>query len=304
MPFSSARFPRPSLLALALSATLPALAQQAADPALERVVVTATRGTKAIDKIPGAVSVITAQEIETQTLVAEDLSQVLSVLAPSYAPSRQKLTSFGESMRGRTALLLFDGVPQSNPLRNGAREGYFADPSLIERIEVISGASAAQGLGATGGIINFISRTPREAGTRQRVELKYGTQGHSDDALWKAGYTLEHKSGFDALLHVGATLRGVGVDGDGRRLGLEAVQGDTQDSRAGDVFLKLGRDFGPQRLQLSVNRFRVAGEGDWKPVAGNRATALPTSAAPGTPPGRPPRNDVRTVSLDRRKSVV
>ncbi|MCY4753968.1 TonB-dependent receptor [Pelomonas aquatica] len=298
MPFSSARFPRPSLLALALSATLPALAQQAADPALERVVVTATRGTKAIDKIPGAVSVITAQEIETQTLVAEDLSQVLSVLAPSYAPSRQKLTSFGESMRGRTALLLFDGVPQSNPLRNGAREGYFADPSLIERIEVISGASAAQGLGATGGIINFISRTPREAGTRQRVELKYGTQGHSDDALWKAGYTLEHKSGFDALLHVGATLRGVGVDGDGRRLGLEAVQGDTQDSRAGDVFLKLGRDFGPQRLQLSVNRFRVAGEGDWKPVAGNRATALPTSAAPGTPPGRPPRNDVRTVSLD------
>lgn len=95
MPFSSARFPRPSLLALALSATLPALAQQAADPALERVVVTATRGTKAIDKIPGAVSVITAQEIETQTLVAEDLSQVLSVLAPSYAPSRQKLTSFG-----------------------------------------------------------------------------------------------------------------------------------------------------------------------------------------------------------------
>jgi iron complex outermembrane receptor protein len=288
---------RLSPLTLALIAATPAVAQSA-DPALERVVVTATRSSKAIDKIPGAVSVITAHEIETQTLVAEDLSQVLSVLAPSYSPSRQKLTSFGESMRGRTALLLFDGVPQSNPLRNGAREGYFADPSLIERIEVISGASAAQGLGATGGIINFISRTPREAGTRQRVELKYGTQGHSDDALWKAGYTLEHKSDFDALLHVGGTLRGVGVDGDGRRLGIEAVQGDTQDSRAGDVFLKIGRDFGPQRLQLSVNKFRVEGDGDWKPVAGNRAAGLPTGATPGTPPGNPPRNDVRTVSLD------
>ena len=200
-----------SLALLPLLAVLAATAQTAAEPALERVVVTATRGSKAIEKIPGAVTVITAQEIETQTLIAEDLSQVLSVLAPSYAPSRQKLTSFGESMRGRTALLLFDGVPQSNPLRNGAREGYFADPSLIERIEVISGASAAQGLGATGGIINFISRTPREMGTRQRVELKYGTQGHSDDALWKAGYTLEHKSDFDVLLHVGTTLRGVGA---------------------------------------------------------------------------------------------
>lgn len=289
---------RLSPIALALLSTLPVLAQQPVDPSLERVVVTATRGTKAIDKIPGAVSVITAQEMEPQTLVAEDLSAVLSALAPSYAPSRQKLTSFGESMRGRTALLLFDGVPQSNPLRNGAREGYFADPSLIERIEVISGASAAQGLGATGGIINFISKTPREVGTRHRVELKYGTQGHSDDALWKAGYTLEHKGSFDALLHVGATLRGVGVDGQGRRLGLEAVQGDTQDSQAGDVFLKLGHDFGPQRLQFSFNKFHLEGEGDWKPVPGKRSAGQLTGTTPGTPPGTPPRNDVRTVSLD------
>jgi len=289
---------RLGLLAPALLPLFPALAQEPATTDLERVVVTATRGTKAIDKIPGAVSVITAKEIETQTLVAEDLSAVLSVLAPSYAPSRQKMTSFGESMRGRTALLLFDGVPQSNPLRNGAREGYFADPSLIERIEIISGASAAQGLGATGGIINFISKTPREAGTHQRVELKYGSQGRSDDALWKAGYTLEHKGGFDALLHVGATLRGVGVDGEGRRLGLDAVQGDTQDSRAGDVFLKLGHDFGAQRLQFSFNKFRLEGDGDWKPVPGNRAAGQLTGATPGTPPGIPPRNDVRTLSLD------
>lgn len=272
----------------------------AAAPAqsLERVVVTATRGSKAIEKIPGAVTVIASEEIRTQTLVAEDLSQVLAVLAPSYAPSRQKLTSFGESMRGRSALLLFDGVPQSNPLRNGAREGYFADPSLIERIEVISGASAVQGLGATGGIINFISRTPRAPGTRHSVELKYGTQGRSQDALWKAGYTLEHKADFDLLLHVGGTRRGVGVDGNGQRLGLEAVQGDTQDSRAGDVFLKLGRDFGEQRLQFSYNRFRLEGEGDWKPVPGDRKTGLLTGAAPGTPPGQPPRNDVRTASLE------
>lgn len=291
--------PSPSLLALALSAALPAAnAQQTPDPSLERVVVTATRASKAIDKIPGAISVITAQEIETQTLVSEDLSALLAVLAPSYAPSRQKLTSFGESMRGRSALLLFDGIPQSNPLRNGAREGYFADPALIERIEIISGASAAQGLGATGGIINFISRTPREVGTRHRVELKYGTQGHHDDALWKAGYTLEHKSRFDALLHISATLRGVGVDGNGGRLGLEAVQGDTQDSQAGDVFFKLGHNFGPQRLQLSFNKFRLEGDGDWKPVRGNRTSGQLTGATPGTPPGNPPRNDVRTISLD------
>jgi iron complex outermembrane recepter protein len=298
---SATNLPTPTPLALATLAAVSALAaaplHAAEDPA-GTVVVTATRGSKAVEKIPGAVTVIGANEIAQQTLVAEDLSALLSVLAPSYAPSRQKLTSFGESMRGRNALILFDGIPQSNPLRNGAREGYFADPSLIERIEVIAGASAVQGLGATGGIINFISRTPRSDGTRHRVELKYGTQGRSDDALWKAGYTLEHKGAFDALLYVGGTLRGVGVDGHGQRLGLEAVQGDTQDSRAGDVFLKLGRDFGAQRLQLSLNRFELEGDGDWKPVPGRRASGVLTGATPGTPPGLPPRNEVQTVSLD------
>lgn len=38
----------------------------------ERVVVTATRGSKAVEKIPGAVSVISRRDIETQGLVTED----------------------------------------------------------------------------------------------------------------------------------------------------------------------------------------------------------------------------------------
>ena len=267
--------------------------------ALDRVVVTATRTSKAIDKIPGAVSVITRKEIDEQLRVSEDLSQVLASQVPGYAPSRQKLTSFGESMRGRTPLILFDGVPQTNPLRAGAREGYFADPAIIERVEVVSGASAVQGLGATGGIINFISKTPREEGTRQTIDLKYGTQFRSDDATWKAGYTLEHKSRFDALVYFGGTLRGVGVDGDGRRLGIEGTQGDTQDSTTTDFFGKFGLDIGDaQRLQLSLNQFRLEGDGDWTRVVGDRSAGTPTSARRGEPLGAPPRNRVRTVSAD------
>ncbi|MGV8922745.1 MAG: TonB-dependent receptor [Thermomonas sp.] len=264
---------------------------------LDRVVVTATRGSKAIDKIPGAVSVVTREEIDEQLLVSEDLSQVLATQVPGYSPSRQKLTSFGESLRGRTPLILFDGVPQSNPLRAGAREGYFADPSVIERIEVVSGASAVQGLGATGGIINYISRTPREEGTRHTVDLKYGTQFERDDATYKAGYLLEYKRRFDALLYLGRTLRGVGVDGNGDRLGIEGTQGDTQDSEATDVFAKFGWNYGAaQRLQFSFNQFRIAGDGDWARVEGDRVAGIPTSAVRGEPLGVPPRNRVRTVS--------
>ncbi len=267
---------------------------------LDSVIVTATRGSKAIDKIPGAVSVVTRSEMDEQLVVSEDLSQVLATQVPGYAPSRQKMTSFGESMRGRAPLILFDGVPQTNPLRSGAREGYFADPSVIERIEVVSGASAVQGLGATGGIINYISRTPREEGTRHTVDAKFGTQFRSDDQLWKTGYMLEHKRGrFDALLYLGATRRGVGVDGDGTRLGIEGTQGDTQDSAGTDFFAKLGYDIsGEQRLQVSANRYQLEGDGDWVRVLGDRSHGVPTSAARGAPLGNPPRNAVRTLSAD------
>ena len=267
---------------------------------LDRVIVTATRGSKAIDKIPGAVSVITRTDLDEQLRVSEDLSEVLATQVPGYSPSRGKMTSFGESMRGRTPLILFDGIPQSNPLRNGAREGYFADPAVVERVEVVSGASAVQGLGATGGIINYISRTPRSEGTRHTVDLKYGTQFRSDDAMTKGGYLLEHKRGaFDALAYVGWTGRGVGVDGDGKRLGIEGTQGDTQDSIARDVFIKLGYEFAEtQRLQLSLNKFRLAGDADWRMVPGDRDAGIPTSAERGTPLGAPPRNKVRTASLE------
>ncbi|ODT90758.1 MAG: TonB-dependent receptor [Rhodanobacter sp. SCN 67-45] len=265
---------------------------------LDRVVVTATRGSKAIDKIPGAVSVVTRREMDAQLLVSEDLSQVLATQVPGYAPSRQKMTSFGESMRGRAPLILFDGVPQTNPLRSGAREGYFADPMVIERIEVVSGASAVQGLGATGGIINYISRTPSREGTRHTVDAKFGTQFRDDDALWKVGYMLEHKrGGFDALVYLGGALRGVGVDGEGRRLGIEGTQGDTQDSSASDFFLKLGYELtDSQRVHLSVNRFSMEGDGDWTRVLGDRSAGIPTSAARGQPLGEPPANQVRTAS--------
>ena len=271
------------------------------DSAPRSVVVTATRGSKTVDKIPGAVSVITRTDLDDQLRVAEDLSAVLAAQVPGYAPSTQKLTSAGESMRGRTALILFDGIPQSNPLRAGAREGYFADPLLIERIEVVSGPSAVQGLGATGGIINHISRQPRQEGTRHTLEAKLTTQGRSDDASTKLGYLLEHKRGtFDALLYAGGVRHGVGVDGEGRRLGLETTQGDLQDSTGFDGFVKLGWQFTPdQRLQFMANRFNLEGDGDWARVPGNRRTGLPTSAVKGGPVvGEPARNKVATTALE------
>jgi iron complex outermembrane receptor protein len=258
----------------------------------KRVVVTATRGAKAVEKIPGAVSLIGRAEIEAQGLVSEDPSALLTQQIPGYAPSRQKLSNFGEGLRGRNALLLLDGIPQSNPLRLGGREGYFADPMVVSRIEVVSGASAAQGLGATGGIINTITRQPSQAGTKHTVELKYSTQFHGDSAGLKAGYLLEHQGDFDVVAYVGARQQAVGVDGSGRPLATESLH------QASDGFLKIGKRMGAQRLQLMLNRFRAAGFDDRVDVAGNRATGLPTTSAPGTLDYDPPRNKVQSSSLE------
>lgn len=281
-----------------------ALAQTSEEPVSE-VVVTATRNSKSVDKIPGAVSVISQKELETQYLLADDPSAALATYIPGYAPSRQKMSSTGESLRGRNTLILLDGVPQTNPLRGGMREGYVADTALIERVEVINGASAMQGMGATGGIVNYITKSPKAEGTSHSVHARLSSQLRHDSLDWKTGYTLQHKSGaFDLLAFGSIQQRGLGYDGKGRPLGIEAVQGDTMDSEGTDLFFKVGRNFGEQRLQLTVNRFRMEGDGDYKPVNANFATGTPTSATRGTPPGAPPRNKVETSSLEYRHNAL
>lgn len=291
--------------ACSLMACLPALAQQApadeTEGPIASVVVTATRGAKAVDKIPGAVTVISQQDLAAQYQIADDPSQALATFVPGYSPSRQKMSSTGESLRGRQPLILLDGIPQSNPLRAGMREGYFADSAIIERIEVISGASAVQGMGATGGIINYITKSPRTNGTSVGVNLRAATQFESDNLDWKSGVTVSHKTdAFDLLAYASVQRRGMGYDGRGRRLGIDNVQGDTLDTRGHDLFVKLGKSFGDQRVQLTLNRFDMAGDGDYRNAPGVVVAGVPTSSIPGTPPGAPPENKVRTASLDYR----
>lgn len=303
----------PSILPITLSvacaclsmAAVNSYAQDTAAGQIAEVVVTATRGEKAIDKIPGAISVISQQELSSQYLIADDPSQALATFIPGYAPSRQKMTSTGESLRGRQPLILLDGIPQSNPLRAGMREGYFADSFIIERIEVINGASAVQGMGATGGIINYITKARRTNGTRYGVNVRASTQFRSDNLDWKTGFSVAHKSdAFDLLGYAAVQGRGMGYDGNGRRLGIDTVQGDTLDTRGDDLFFKIGKSFGAQRLQLSLNRFNLEGNGDYKNDPGVLAQGVPTSSLPGTPVGQATRNKVRSASLDYRHAEL
>ncbi len=284
-----------ALAALAAMATPAVLAQSSTssssnnndntDNGSERVIVTGTRVPKAVDKIPGAVTLISREEIQQTLNFTDDATAVLARTVPGYAESSQAMSNTGENLRGRIALRLFDGVPQGSPLREGTRNATFTDMGIIGRIEVINGPSASEGIGAAGGIINYISRTPTKPGSEVTVTARYSSQFKDDSAGWKLGLNYAYKA--DAIDFLGAISRidrGMTYDGNGRRIGLN-TSGSVADSVADNAFAKLGYNFGTdreQRVQVSVSKFKIEGNGNYHLVDGDRATGLTnTSERPG-----------------------
>src|SRR5690606_20576974 len=213
---------------------------EAAPPAtLDNVIVTGTRLPRAADRIPGAVAVITKQEISNCLSLTEDATAVLSRMLPGYSESSQALTNSGETLRGRIALRLFDGVPQTSPLRETNRAGSFTDLGIVDRIEVINGPSAAEGIGAAGGIINYISKRPVR-GTEATLTTRWTTQGYDDSDGWKVGMTFGHgEDDYDVLVSASFVDRGMAYDGNGRAIGMRG-SGTINDSEANNLFLKFG----------------------------------------------------------------
>lgn len=125
---------------------------------VEEVVLTASRKKESIKEIPSSVTIVGEKQIQSQLTVNSDITSILQYTVPSLGPSSGQTSNSGQTLRGRQVLVLIDGVPQSTPLRNGARDIRSIDPSVIERIEVIKGASSIYGNGADGGIINYITR--------------------------------------------------------------------------------------------------------------------------------------------------
>lgn len=285
------------LALLLTAATAPAFAQQAAVD--ETLTITASRTDETAASIPSTVTVIDGESLRRQLSVANSLSDILGNLLPSFSPSRQKMTSAGESLRGREPLYLIDGVPQSNPLRNGSRDANTIDPMLIERVEVIHGASAIQGMGASGGIINIVTKS---AARGQQNEVSAGvsapTSETSTGLSYHAGYLFRHQAQ-DWNMLIGAHLRenGMYVDGNGDLVGIDSTQGDTMDSGSFDVFAKLQFMLdSTQQLQVMVNHYDIQGNGDYNAFGGDRAAGEPTISIEQPVPGDAAENRVTTAS--------
>jgi len=266
------------------------------------IVVTAARTILPANALPLTIDVIDKATLDQQIAISGSITDAVSSLTPSFSPTRQKLSGSGETLRGRSPLYAINGIPQSTPLRDGSRDGFTIDGFFIDRVELIYGSNALQGIGGTGGIVNQVTvGAPRTEGLSGRMLLQ-GTadNGFSGDGLGgKVAGLVQYKAGdFDATVGAAYERRGAFYDGQDRRIGLNLTQGETQDSETLSLFGRFGYALsGTARIDLIASRYELKGDGDYVAIPGNRLTGIPTSAVRGTPPGVPAANRTESVAL-------
>jgi iron complex outermembrane receptor protein len=268
----------------------------------EAIIVTAARTILPPNALPLTIDVIGKDVLDQQLAISGSVTDAVSNLTPSFSPTRQKLSGAGETLRGRSPLYAINGIPQSTPMRDGSRDGFTIDGFFIDRVELIYGSNALQGVGGTGGIVNQVTvGAPKQEGISGRVLL----QGTADDGFngdgmgGKAGGLVQYRAGrFDATVGAAYEKRGAFYDGEGRRIGLNLTQGETQDSQTLSLFARLGYELSSTaRLDLIASRFELKGDGDYIALAGNRLTGLPTTAVRGDPPGESAQNRTESIAL-------
>jgi len=162
---------------------------------LDQVSVTATRTERPIIDVPTSVTVIDESQIEASPFErVEDIlrTEVGIDNAWHYGMQRRGIKGVVH-MRGVTGgitqrtLILIDGVPQNDNANNSI--GWIAWSQIpkdaIKRIEVVRGpASALYGSEGLGGVINIITKRPKEE-RETSVTLKYGENDtHSEEAFY------------------------------------------------------------------------------------------------------------------------
>ncbi|MCO5794303.1 MAG: TonB-dependent receptor [Blastomonas sp.] len=290
-------------LAQASAADLAADAAEEPSPAEEAdIVVTAARTVLPPSALPLTIDIIGKEALDQQIILSGSITDAVAALTPSFSPTRGKLSGAGETLRGRSPLYAINGIPQSTPLRDGSRDGFTIDGFFVDRVELIYGSNALQGIGGTGGIVNQVTvGAPTQEGISGRMLLQGSTDGdvRSDGFGAKAAGLVQYKADrFDATVGASYERRGVFFDARGRRIGLNLTQGETQTSDAVSLFGRFGYALSPTaRLDLMASRYELKGDGEFVAVPGNRLTGVPTTAARGTPPGIPAANRTESVAL-------
>ena len=255
--------------------------QEAADG--DDIVVTAQRSRSGIVASGHQLTTIDRDQIELARTASDTLSTILAKTVPGLADSSRTITDFGQTLRGRGALILVDGVPY-NTNRDSARNLIALEPASIAQVQVLRGSSAIYGSGATGGIIAI---NTRPAGGPLHAETVLAGSGSlsnpTADSL--GGRVQQFVSGsagaFDFIVNGGYQRIGGGFDGNGDRRAPEPSQGDLFDSDIWNVGGKAGLRVAGAYLQLSASHYRADQHTDF--VSNPAVDRLPAGTAAARP---------------------
>ncbi|PCC89017.1 TonB-dependent siderophore receptor, partial [Pseudomonas aeruginosa] len=291
MPRSIPLRPAPLALSLSLFASFSAPAL-AADPVEQQMVVIGSRAPTSISELPGTVWVIEREQLDQQTQAGVPLKEALGQLIPGLDIGSQGRTNNGQNLRGRSVLVMIDGV-SLNSSRGISRQFDSIDPFNIERIEVMSGASAVYGGGATGGIINIVTKKGVGGDTRFNSELgaRSGFQSHEDHDLRAAQSISGGNDLFNGRLAIAYQKNGAAYDGSGDQVLTDITQTDLQYNRSVDLMGSLGFTFANgHSLDLGLQYYDSGYDGDRSLDLGRNFDALR---------GRAPYSIKGGVDLDR-----
>ncbi|MDE1349455.1 TonB-dependent receptor [Vibrio aestuarianus] len=207
----------------------------------DKMVVVSSRAPKAISEIPGTVWYVDSETIEREYRGGKSLGEILAIAVPSLDVATEGRTNYGQNLRGRAMLVMIDGVTLQSS-RQISRNLDAIDPFNIDRIEVLSGSTSIYGAGATGGVINIITKKSQS----EELEFESYVSGRSgfntsDDFDYKMAQSIS--GGNDRLQARASVVYGETqgfYDADGTIVTPDISQGSLQFNTLVDTLLTMG----------------------------------------------------------------
>jgi tonB-dependent receptor len=212
---------------------------------LEEVVITANRIKEKKTDAVANVTIIDQKKLQQFIKIAPDMSHLIGMIEPAMSLSTNTTNNRYQNLRGRSILVLIDGIPQSTPLRATDRDIRSIDPAAVERIEIVKGATSIYGNGAIGGIMNIVTKkSPKNVifggqttiGASARDSFKENRGfGYRFNQQFYGNY-----KGFSYLVDVAMNQTGSAIDGTGEYISPRYGLGDV---RTYNGLVKLGYQF-------------------------------------------------------------
>lgn len=233
-----------------ITATLLLSPLYAAEDIGEITVVSANKTEQSIQETTSSVTVITSEDIEEKgyQTVAQAISTVPGIQVTNAGGLGQATSFFVRGMDSGQVLVLLDGMRLNDPsTTNGTALLDSLTTSNIEQIEIVKGGSSSiWGSNASAGVINIITKQPKE-GVHGSLALSYGaynTKGADADLSYK-----DEK--FTAQV-LGSYLKSDSFSA----LAPRDAEADGYENKNGNI--KLGYAFNENnRIKISYNRYKT-----------------------------------------------